>query len=61
MTQCAPEFCHQVPARVFPTCGELPAKIALSRMVNSLKGVSSRRMRREFPELVRHIWHVQRL
>jgi putative transposase len=38
-----------------------PPKIALSRLVNSLKGVSSRRMRQEFPELVRHYWRAQRL
>lgn len=38
-----------------------PPKLALSRLVNSLKGVSSRRMRQEFPELVRHYWRAQRL
>ncbi len=31
-----------------------PPKVALSRLVNSLKGVSSRRLRQEFPELARH-------
>jgi putative transposase len=31
-----------------------PPKVALSRLVNSLKGVSSRRMRQEHPELRRH-------
>ncbi|WP_084961910.1 IS200/IS605 family transposase, partial [Thermoactinospora rubra] len=30
-----------------------PPKVALSKLVNSLKGVSSRRMRTEFPELAR--------
>src|SRR2546427_12581857 len=30
-----------------------PPKVALSKLVNSLKGVSSRRMRQEFPGLVR--------
>lgn len=29
-----------------------PPKVSLSRLVNSLKGVSSRHMRRQFPELV---------
>ncbi|MHB8244476.1 MAG: transposase, partial [Acidimicrobiales bacterium] len=29
--------------------------------VNSLKGVSSRRMRQEFPELARHYWRAKRL
>lgn len=38
-----------------------PPKVAVSRLVNSLKGVSSRRMRQEFPELVRHDWRAQRL
>lgn len=38
-----------------------PPKVAVSRLVNSLKGVSSRRMRREFPELVQHYWQAQRL
>ena len=31
-----------------------PPKVALSKLVNSLKGVSSRRMRQEFPDLVQH-------
>jgi putative transposase len=38
-----------------------PPKVALSRLVNSLKGVSSRRLRQEFPELARHYWRAQRL
>ena len=38
-----------------------PPKVALSKLVNSLKGVSSRRMRQEFPELARHYWRAQRL
>jgi putative transposase len=33
-----------------------PPKVALSRLVNSLKGVSSRRMRQEFPELAAHYY-----
>jgi putative transposase len=33
----------------------------LSRLVNSLKGVSSRRLRQEFPELTRHYWQAKRL
>ena len=36
---------------------EYPATVALSRMVNSLKGVSSRMLRsREFPEVQRRLW-----
>ncbi|MBX6389001.1 MAG: IS200/IS605 family transposase [Frankia sp.] len=38
-----------------------PPKVAVSRLVNSLKGVSSRRMRQEFPELARHYWRANRL
>ena len=38
-----------------------PPKVALSKLVNSLKGVSSRRMRQEFPELERHYWRAKRL
>lgn len=38
-----------------------PPKIALSELVDSLKGVSSRRLRQEYPELVRHYWRAQRL
>ncbi|MFF5207716.1 IS200/IS605 family transposase [Streptosporangium sp. NPDC000396] len=38
-----------------------PPKIALSRLVNSLKGVSSRRMRREFPELAHHCYRANKL
>lgn len=38
-----------------------PPKVALSRLVNSLKGVSSRRLRQEFPDLARHYWRAQRL
>ncbi|MBB5967326.1 putative transposase [Planomonospora venezuelensis] len=38
-----------------------PPKVAVSRLVNSLKGVSSRRMRREFPELARHYYRANKL
>ena len=38
-----------------------PPKVALSKLVNSLKGVSSRRLHQEFPDLVRHYWRAQRL
>jgi putative transposase len=38
-----------------------PPKVALSRLVNSLKGVSSRRMRQEFPDLAQHYWRANRL
>ncbi|MGJ6970091.1 IS200/IS605 family transposase [Streptosporangium sp. G11] len=38
-----------------------PPKVALSKLVNSLKGVSSRRMRTEFPELARHYYRANKL
>ncbi|MDA0637371.1 IS200/IS605 family transposase [Nonomuraea sp. MCN248] len=38
-----------------------PPKIALSKLVNSLKGVSSRRMRTEFPELAHHYYRANKL
>jgi len=38
-----------------------PPKVALSKLVNSLKGVSSRRMRHEFPDLARHYYRANRL
>ena len=38
-----------------------PPKVALSRLVNSLKGVSSRYMRQEFPELAQHYWRANKL
>jgi putative transposase len=38
-----------------------PPKIALSKLVNSLKGVPSRRLRQEFPDLVPHYYRANRL
>jgi putative transposase len=38
-----------------------PPTVARSRLVNSLKGVSSRRLRQEFPDLARHDWRARRL
>ncbi|MGW4563733.1 IS200/IS605 family transposase [Streptomyces sp. NPDC004561] len=38
-----------------------PPKVALSKLVNSLKGVSSRRLRQEFPDLVQHYWRANKL
>jgi putative transposase len=38
-----------------------PPKVAISKLVNSLKGVSSRRLRQQFPDLARHYWRGQRL
>jgi hypothetical protein len=39
----------------------VPPKVALSKLVNSLKGVSSRRMRQEFPDLARHYYRANKL
>lgn len=38
-----------------------PPKVAVSHLVNSLKGVSSRRMRMEFPDLARHYYRANKL
>jgi REP-associated tyrosine transposase len=38
-----------------------PPTVAISRLVNSHKGVSSRRLRQEFPGLHRHHWRAKRL
>jgi putative transposase len=38
-----------------------PPKIAVTRLVNSLKGVSSRRLRQEFPDLARHYYQANKL
>ncbi|MBB5938417.1 hypothetical protein FHS42_005506 [Streptomyces zagrosensis] len=39
----------------------VPPEVAPSKLVNSLKGVSSRRLRQEYPQLVPHYWRAQRL
>jgi Transposase and inactivated derivatives len=38
-----------------------PPKVALSKLVNSLKGVSSRYLRRDFPKIRRYFWRGARL
>ncbi|GGM52921.1 IS200/IS605 family transposase [Micromonospora sonchi] len=38
-----------------------PPKVAVTRLVNSLKGVSSRRLRQEFPDLTRHYYRTNKL
>jgi putative transposase len=38
-----------------------PPKVAIAKLVNSLKGVSSRRMRQEFPDLVEHYYRANKL
>jgi putative transposase len=38
-----------------------PPKVAIARLVNSLKGVSSRRLRQEFPDLRRHYYRANKL
>ncbi|MGH3373567.1 MAG: IS200/IS605 family transposase [Actinoallomurus sp.] len=38
-----------------------PPKVAVARLVNSLKSVSPRRLRQEFPDLVRHYHQANKL
>lgn len=38
-----------------------PPKVPISNLVNSLKGVSSRYLRRDFPQLAQHYWRAKRL
>ena len=38
-----------------------PPKVTLTKLVNSLKGVSSRRLRQEFPDLQRHYYQANKL
>jgi len=38
-----------------------PPTVALSKLVNSLKGVSSRLLRKEFPALAKHYWRANKL
>jgi putative transposase len=38
-----------------------PPKVALAKLVNSLKGVSSRLLRQEFPDLRRHYYWANKL
>ena len=38
-----------------------PPKVAIAKLVNSLKGVSSRRMRQEFPDLRPHYYQANKL
>jgi putative transposase len=38
-----------------------PPKVAPAKLVNSLKGVSSRRIRQEFPDLRRHYYRANKL
>lgn len=33
-----------------------PPKVAISKLVNSLKGVSSRYLKRDFPDIHKHYW-----
>lgn len=40
---------------------EYPPQVQLSRLVNSLKGVSNRLLRRDHPEVQRHYWNGRRL
>ena len=37
---------------------EYPPKVCVSKLVNSLKGVSSRLLRKEFPSLQKYYWQA---
>lgn len=41
--------------------GKFPSKVAVTKLFDSLKGVSSRRLCQEFPDLVRHYWRANKL
>ena len=44
------------------TCwSNFPPTVAISRLVNCLNGVSSRRLRQEYPDLRQHYWRARRL
>ena len=58
--ECEPVELNGEPNHVHPLVN-VPPKVAVSKLVNSLKGVSSRRPRQELPDLVRHYWRAQRL
>jgi putative transposase len=38
-----------------------PPKVTVAKLVDSLKGVSSRRMRQEFPDLAHHYYQTNKL
>ena len=38
-----------------------PPTVAVTRLVNSPKGVSSRRQRQQFPDLMRHYYQANKL
>jgi putative transposase len=48
-------------ARTIHLLVNFPPKIALSKLVNSLKGVAPRKMRQEFPEPARHYYRAHKL
>lgn len=64
------EVCHDFDARLVEFNGEAdhvhllveyPPHVELSKLVNSLKGVSSRLLRRDYPDITRHFWNDSRL
>ncbi len=70
MEQVTRDVCHDFEAELVEFNGEnnhvhllvnYPPKVAVTRLVNSLKGVSSRRLRQEFPDLVRHYYRANKL
>ncbi len=43
------------------TASDFPPTVEISRLVNSLNGVSPRRLRQELPDMRRHYWRAKRL
>jgi putative transposase len=54
-----PEFHGQAQHVHLPV--NFPPTVAISRLVDSLKGASSRRLRQQFLDLHRHRWRAKRL
>ncbi|PSK67668.1 hypothetical protein B0E53_00315 [Micromonospora sp. MH33] len=69
MEQITRDVCRDFEAELIEFNGEnnhvhlqvnYPPKVAVARLVNSLKGVSSRRLRQEFPDLIRHYYRANK-
>lgn len=52
--------CNGEPGHVHPLVN-FPPTVAISQLVNCLNGVSSRRLRQEYPDLRQHYWRARRL
>jgi putative transposase len=70
MEQIMRDVCHDFQTNLVKVNGEhnhvhllvnFPPKVAIAKLINSLKGVSSRRIRQEFPDLRRHYHRANKL